>query len=90
MQLLGSDSERKNLELSQFQLTFDCYKFLYCVNEPQSHIKIFKELPQPGMLLHGHPGWVNWYKQRFGIATIICDLEQQADLYTKIILGTPK
>ena len=51
---------------------------------------IFLEQPQPGMFLPGHPWGVNWYVQRFWTAADICDLEQQADLYTKTILETPK
>ena len=46
------------------------------------------EKPQPGMLLPGHPGWVNSYKQHFWTGADRRDLGQQPDPYTTTILGT--
>ena len=50
----------------------------------------FLESPQPGMLLPGHPGGVNWYEIRFWTAVNNGDLEQQADLFTRAIMATPR
>ena len=41
------------------------------------------------MILPGHPGGVNWY-DCFWIPADICDLGQEADLYTKTILENVK
>ena len=40
------------------------------------------------MILHGHPGGVNWYEQPFWTPMGFCDPGQQADFSTKAILGT--
>ena len=40
------------------------------------------------MILHGHPGGVNWYEQIFLTPMGFCDPGQQADFSTKAILGT--
>ena len=42
------------------------------------------------MLLPGHPGGVNSYKQYFWTDANSCDLGQQVDPYTKTILGTQR
>ena len=49
---------------------------------------MFLVYPQPGMLLSGHPGGVNWYEWKFWTPAVFCDLGQQTDLYTKTILVT--
>ena len=55
-----------------------------------SHYLIFLEKHQPGMLLPGHPGGVNWYEQCVWIVTQNCDLDQQADCFTRAFLGDEK
>ena len=45
-------------------------------------------MTQPGLLLPGHPGGVNWYEQRFWTPADICDIGKKGD--TKTILGTLK
>ena len=54
------------------------------------HNSILLELPQPGILLPGHPGGVYWYEQHFWTDADLFDLGQQADFYTKTILVTHK
>ena len=77
------------LEMWFYFLLF--YQFFICMRQWVSLNFTTKSnipgIPQPWMLLPGHPGGVNWYECNFWTAGDFYNLEQQANLYTKTILG---
>ena len=48
-QLSGCVSERGDQGIPLFKINKSCYKFLFCVNEPQSYLKIKYSLDNPNL-----------------------------------------
>ena len=76
---------RLEYEFKKKKMFYICWICEWATKLPQNPIIL--EYYQPGILLPS-PGGVNWYEWQFWTPAGFCDLGQQADLYTKIILVT--